>query len=204
MNNRFVNFVESERKKNKQYEESRKKNNRNNKKIQKNRKNNISKLRKKEINITNDYNNNFPVIYNNMDNTDNVNTDNNNILKYNLDIFDEDDKIININNNPVCKKFIIDNIEYTYDNSLKEGWVLLRSNGDNRANINYDKYKEKEEYEEKMRQYEIYTDIKKLFSKRVENGEMDLSWLREDELMFEYENNEYYSDSEYGSDYSYE
>ena len=33
---------------------------------------------------------------------------------------------------------------------------------------------------------------------------MDLSWLREDELIFEYENDENGSDSEYDSDYSYE
>ena len=51
-------------------------------------------------------------------------TNNNNIVKYNLDMFDENDKITNIHNNTVCKKFTIDNIEYTYDNSLKEGWVL--------------------------------------------------------------------------------
>ena len=199
MNNRFVNFVESERKKIKKFDEKKNKINRNNKKAQKFHKNNVSKLRKKEINMAKDYDNNFPVMSNNMDDPDN-----NNIVKYNLDMFDENDKITNINNNTVCKKFTIDNIEYTYDNSLKEGWVLLRSNGDNRANINYEEYKENEEYEEKMRQYKIYTDIKKLFDKRIENGEMDLSWLREDELIFEYENDDNCSDSEYDSDYSYE
>ena len=199
MNNRFVNFVENERKKNKQSDGKKNKINRNNKKAQKFHKNNVSKLRKKEMNMLKDYDNNFPVMSNNMNDTDN-----NNIVKYNLNMFDEDDKITNINNNTVCKKFTINNIDYTYDNNLKEGWVLLRSNGDNRANINYEEYKEKEEYEEKMRQYEIYTDIRELFNKRIENGEMDLSWLREDELIFEYESDDNCSDSEYDSDYSYE
>ena len=155
MNNRFVNFVESERKKNKQFDGKKNKINRNNKKAQKFHKNNISKLRKKEINMAKDYDNNFPVISNNMDDHDN-----NNIVKYNLDMFDENDKITNIHNNTVCKKFTIDNIEYTYDNSLKEGWVLLRSNGDNRANINYEEYKENEEYEEKNTKY---TQILKIY-----------------------------------------
>ena len=80
----------------------------------------------------------------------------------------------------------------------------MRNNGDNRANINYEEYKEKENYEELMRQYKICSDINQLFNKRIENGEMDLSWLREDELIFEYENDEDYSDSEYDSEYSYE
>lgn len=95
----------------------------------------------------------------------------------------------NENVNGIDNKVYIEynNVKYLYDPEVKEGYIVLNKDPlKNRANIDLEKYAEQDAYDYYLKQKKASLDYQKILNERIERGDMDLSWLRKDELKFSY------------------
>ena len=92
------------------------------------------------------------------------------------------------------------NLKFLYDSNVKNGYIVLNKDPKkNRANIDVEAYEREDEFRALQEWYALRQAYVRQFDEKVESGEIDLSWLRPDELEFDFEEenmsgNDNYSD----------
>lgn len=99
------------------------------------------------------------------------------------------------------------NLKFLYDSSVKNGYIVLNKDPTkNRANIDVEAYEREDEYRALQEWFALRQAYVRKFDEKIESGEIDLSWLRPDELEFDFEeegtngNDNVYSDYDSYSD----
>ena len=95
------------------------------------------------------------------------------------------------------------NLKLLYDSSVKNGYIVLNKDPTkNRANIDVEAYEREDEFQALQEWYALRQAYVRQFDEKVESGEIDLSWLRPDEMEFDFEeDNENSNENGMYSDY---